>query len=86
MPAGYSGTPLAKKLGIKDGHVVSLVEAPAGFESLLEGLPASVALTRASSPGLANVTVAFFRDSEVLAGSITPFAREVPADGPVQLA
>jgi hypothetical protein len=29
--AGYSGTPLPKKLGIKDGSAVSLVGAPPGF-------------------------------------------------------
>lgn len=39
MPAGYSGTPLAKKLGIKPGHLVVLVHAPEGFEAELEGLP-----------------------------------------------
>jgi len=29
--AGYSGTPLQKKLGMKPGHRVSFVQAPAGF-------------------------------------------------------
>ena len=29
--AGYSGTPLARKLGIKSGHRVALVQAPLGF-------------------------------------------------------
>lgn len=28
MPAGYSGTPLAKKLGLKHGHTVALLNAP----------------------------------------------------------
>lgn len=28
VPAGYSGTPLAKKLGVKQGHAVALVGAP----------------------------------------------------------
>lgn len=32
---GYSGTPLPKKLGIKDGHRVALVSAPSGFEGQL---------------------------------------------------
>lgn len=40
--AGYSGTPLAKKLGIEDGHRVALLRPPPGFRALLEGLPASV--------------------------------------------
>ena len=29
--AGYSGTPLPQKLGIKDGHHVAVLGAPAGF-------------------------------------------------------
>ncbi|HTG18219.1 MAG TPA: DUF3052 domain-containing protein, partial [Blastocatellia bacterium] len=41
MP-GYSGTPLAKKLGIKEGFRVALVGAPKGFRSELEGLPKKV--------------------------------------------
>jgi hypothetical protein len=40
--AGYSGTPLAKKLGIKPDFSLALVEAPVGFERLLEGLPEDV--------------------------------------------
>ncbi len=31
MSAGYSGTPLPRKLGIKPGHRVILSRAPAGF-------------------------------------------------------
>jgi hypothetical protein len=40
--AGYSGTPLAKKLGIKEGSLVVLIGAPAGFSGTLEPLPAGV--------------------------------------------
>ena len=42
--AGYSGTPLPQKLGIKEGHRVAVVGAPAGFD--LGILPAGVALQR----------------------------------------
>ena len=37
--AGYSGTPLAKKLGIRSGARVALVRAPEGFERALEPMP-----------------------------------------------
>jgi hypothetical protein len=40
--AGYSGTPLPKKLGIKDGHRVALIHAPDGFEKTLGSLPHGV--------------------------------------------
>jgi len=41
---GYSGTPLAKKLGIKPGSWLLLVGAPAGYATLLEPLPEGVQL------------------------------------------
>jgi CheY-like chemotaxis protein len=44
--AGYSGTPLPKKLGIKPGSVVVLVGAPRGFEGTLGELPDAARITR----------------------------------------
>jgi hypothetical protein len=40
--AGYSGTPLAKKLGIKPGSEVVLAGAPDGYRRLVEPLPDGV--------------------------------------------
>ncbi len=37
--SGYSGTPLPAKLGIRPGHLVALVGAPAGFPARLGELP-----------------------------------------------
>ena len=45
-PAGYSGTPLPRKLGIKEGAVVLLIGAPGGFEKTLGDLPVGVRLVR----------------------------------------
>ncbi len=42
MTAGYSGTPLAKKLGIKEGFTVFSVNPPNHFSELLEPLPDAV--------------------------------------------
>lgn len=44
--AGYSGTPLPRKLGIKPGYAVALVGAPDDFERTLGELPPDVALRR----------------------------------------
>jgi len=44
--AGYSGTPLPKKLGIKPGSQVALVGAPAGFEATLGDLPQGAEVRR----------------------------------------
>ncbi len=40
--AGYSGTPLPKKLGIKENATVALLNAPKGFEAALGELPPGV--------------------------------------------
>jgi hypothetical protein len=42
--AGYSGTPLAQKFGIKPGHSVALVNAPDNFAKTLGQLPDGAAL------------------------------------------
>jgi hypothetical protein len=49
--AGYSGTPLPKKLGIKEGHHVAFVAAPDGFRKTLGELPDGVRVkSRATGP------------------------------------
>jgi DUF3052 family protein len=45
--AGYSGTPLAKKLGIKDGTRICLANAPAHYARLVAPLPAGVRMVKA---------------------------------------
>jgi hypothetical protein len=50
--AGYSGTPLPQKLGIKEGHAVALVGAPAGFDvgTLPTGAHQQTGLGRGKTP------------------------------------
>ena len=55
MTAGYSGTPLPKKLGIRPGHRVALLDAPDGFE--LE-LPEDATVKRRAG-GKADVILSF---------------------------
>lgn len=43
--AGYSSTPLPKKLGIKPGSRLWLAHAPDGFDSTLKPLPSGVQIT-----------------------------------------
>ncbi len=45
--AGYSGTPLPKKLGIKEGSIVGLIGAPGDFRKTLGAIPAGAILKRA---------------------------------------
>jgi hypothetical protein len=44
--AGYSGTPLAKKLGIKPGSAIFVVAAPGHYDELLAPLPEGVKRVR----------------------------------------
>ena len=58
-PAGYSGTPLPRKLGIKPGHKLLLLGAPDGFaEETLGELPEGVTIGRRAA-GKADVLVSF---------------------------
>ena len=56
--AGYSGTPLPRKLGIVEGSTLALVNAPPG---VIDGLPAEVTVKR-QVRGKADVVVAFFTE------------------------
>ncbi len=64
--AGYSGTPLVKKLGIKPGHCVSLLGAPDGVDDLLEGLPPDCTLARRLPAGTADVILLFAKSAAKL--------------------
>jgi hypothetical protein len=44
--AGYSGTPLVTKLGIRPGHRLVLVDAPADLDGTLGALPEGVTVVR----------------------------------------
>jgi hypothetical protein len=47
--AGYSGTPLAKKLGIKDGFHIKLIDAPDYYLFLFTDLPPNLYFDDAAS-------------------------------------
>lgn len=51
--AGYSGTPLIKKLGIREGHTLLVVSEPAAYWTWLSPLPEKVTvLKKTTKPGL----------------------------------
>ena len=71
----YSGTPLPKKLGIRDGSRVLLDGSPDGFDALLTPLPTGVELVRRASGDL-DVVVVFATDRASLERR---FSKAVPA-------
>ena len=64
---GYSGTPLAKKLGIRPGDVVALVGAPRGWT--VPDLPEGARVRRSLGKG-AEVVIAFIRRAAELEGVV----------------
>jgi hypothetical protein len=46
--AGYSGSPLVQKIGIKENHRVLLIEPPTGFSKTLGKLPAGAKVLKAA--------------------------------------
>jgi hypothetical protein len=79
VTAGYSGTPLPKKLGIKPGHRLMLLSVPDGFA--LGELPEGVTVVR-QARGKADVIVSFHTERAELARRM-PKLREAmePAAG-----
>ena len=70
MPlAGYSGTPLVKKLGIKPGMTVAVIGSPRGFRDELVGLPDDVRLTMTTSKP-ADLVIWFVPDRKSLHGGL----------------
>jgi hypothetical protein len=65
--AGYSGTPLPRKLGIKPAARVALVRAPADFAQTLGHLPEGARLSRT---GTRDLTIWFVRSIRELASGI----------------
>jgi len=83
-PAGYSGTPLAKKLGIKPGMTVGLIGAPREFADVLGELPDGARLsTGARAPF--GLLIWFVRRETELAAGIVRVAR-LANESPVWIA
>ncbi len=74
--AGYSGTPLPRKLGIKAGSVVNLVDPPEGFEGTLGNLPEGARL-RAGTREPFDLMLWFVRSLDALRCRIAAVAAEI---------
>jgi hypothetical protein len=82
IAAGYSGTPLAKKLGITEGSQVLLVGAPDDYESLLAPLPPGVVFQARAGDGIDLVQVFVTRRAE-LEKHLASLRRKLRVDVPV---
>lgn len=81
MTTGYSGTPLARKLGIEEGHRVATIAAPAHLDELVRPLPPGVEIeSDPSAPDSFDTDTAMRHDVVVLfAPNRATLDRELPA-------
>lgn len=85
MAAGYSGTPLVKKLGIKAGHRVAVVNEPPEFRALLDDPPDNVRFQSdiGSAP---DVVIVFHTERDQLEKGLDGLAAAVFPDRVIWLA
>jgi hypothetical protein len=75
--AGYSGTPLAKKLGIRAGSRVAMIGAPAHYRTLLDPIPEGVQFAR--QPGATTELVHLFTTERAELEARLPVLRDLLA-------
>lgn len=82
--AGYSGTPLPRKLGVKPGQRLAWIGAPDGFPALLGPLPEGAALAEGEEP--VDLAVLFARSEDELRRLFPAVERRVTTDGALWVA
>lgn len=80
--AGYSGTPLTKKLGIREGRVLYTLGAPSDYRDLLAPLPAAVECATAPTPAT-DIAHVFVSRREDLARVLATLRTALRADAAV---
>jgi hypothetical protein len=78
--AGYSGTPLSKKLGIKPGARVKVRGAPAHYADLLAPMPDGAVVSARLRPPF-DILHVFTRSRAKLQSELDRGIREMPQDG-----
>lgn len=80
--AGYSGTPLVKKLGIKEGNRILLIDAPPEFTPLLQAIPPGVSFERKAGPNT-DLAHLFVTDRSKLARTLTALRKSLRPDATI---
>ncbi len=81
MPAGYSGTPLVKKLGIKPDHAVYLIGAPKDYRSWLAPLPNGVTFAAKPPRDGADIVHLFVKSLAEYDGNLPKARKAMRSDG-----
>jgi hypothetical protein len=80
QPAGYSGTPLAKKLGIRSGFRVRLINQPAYYFDLFTDLPPDIILADDHATTV-NLVHFFTKEYNELSGILPALRQQITQDG-----
>ena len=83
--AGYSSTPLAKKLGIKEGSRIGLVNAPKHFQSELGDLPHGVEFVKRLTNSL-DMILFFVLTERALARDFARLAKKLVTNSMIWIA
>ena len=83
--AGYSSTPLAKKLGIKENSRIGLVNAPKDFESELGELPLGATFVKRMTNSI-DIILFFVLKERELAQNFSRLAQKLVANGMIWIA
>ena len=83
--AGYSGTPLAKKLGIKEGSRIALVNASKDFQSALGELPDNVQFIKRPAK-LLDIILLFVLTERALVRDFAKLAATLVSNGMIWIA
>lgn len=81
MPTGYSVTPLIKKLGIKSGNSILLVNEPDHYLDLLGSLPDDVTSLKEESAVSADFIHLFVGDEQALHNMFPPLKSKLDKNG-----
>jgi hypothetical protein len=86
QPAGYSGTPLPKKLGIKPGHRLAFLHAPDDFAATLGALPEDVEIVGDDDAGRLDLAVFFTTRADALPAAFRGIGPRVHPAGTLWIA
>jgi len=78
--AGYSGTPLPKKLGIKDQYQIAFIGLPADVKAELQDALGSCKIVKDGQASL-DFAMIFVKSAADLKKSFTPFAKRLASAG-----
>ncbi|HXQ38526.1 MAG TPA: hypothetical protein VN843_31285 [Anaerolineales bacterium] len=83
--AGYSGTPLPKKLGIKEQSRIAFVNAPKDFQSYLGPLPPDAEVVKRITKPL-DLVLLFVTSERALAKDFAKLAEKLVSNGMIWIA